>query len=291
MTITEEQMANRTFGCELEYEGISQATAAKTVAEVTGGTARYEGCHLSNWVVTMPDGRKWQVVSDGSLCGTSAEVVTPILRYADLETLQEVVRALRRAGAKANARTGLHVHVGAADFTPTEIKNLVRTFYKQETLILKAAGTLETRIARYTRTTDHAFVDKICKMRNPTMEAINKAWFGRYNPHPYHYDDHRYRALNLNNLWDSKRTIEYRFFNGTTHAGAVKAAVQLSLLIAIRAKLAKASSAKNPRPYDERNAKYDFRVFLLRLGANGPLFKTMRKLLTRNLPGSSAWHR
>ena len=84
MTITEAEMASRTFGCELEYEGISQERAAKTVAEVTGGTARFEGYHLHNWTVTMPDGRKWQVVSDGSLCGTSAEVVTPIMTVADL---------------------------------------------------------------------------------------------------------------------------------------------------------------------------------------------------------------
>jgi len=138
MTITEAEMASRTFGCELEYEGISQATAAKAVAETVGGTAHFEGRHLSNWVVTQPDGRKWQVVSDGSLCGTSAEVVTPILKWADIETLQKVVRALRHAGAKANSRTGLHVHIGAADFTPTEIKNLVRTFYKQKELIFKA---------------------------------------------------------------------------------------------------------------------------------------------------------
>ena len=291
MTVTEAQMNDRTFGCELEYEGISQVEAARVVAEVVGGTARYEGRHLHNWVVTQPDGRKWQVVSDGSLCGTSSETVTPILRWSDIETLQKVVRALRRAGAKANSRTGLHVHVGAADFTPTEVKNLVKTFYKQETLILKAAGTDEERLRHYTRRTDHAFVEKIATMRRPTMEAINAAWFGTYTLHPYHYDGHRYRALNLNNLWDSKRTVEHRFWNGTTHAGKVKAAVQLSLLIAIRAKNAKASSAKNPRPYDTRNARYDFRVFLLRLGANGPLFKTMRKLLTENLPGSAAWHR
>jgi len=84
MTITEEQMASRTFGCELEYEGISQARAAKVVAETVGGAAAYEGTHLSNWTVTMPDGRKWQVVSDGSLCGTSAEVVTPVFRIADM---------------------------------------------------------------------------------------------------------------------------------------------------------------------------------------------------------------
>ena len=195
MTITEAEMMNRTFGCELEYEGIGQSTAAKTVAEVTGGTARFVGGSYGTWEVTMPDGRKWKVVSDGSLCGTSSETVTPVMTVADLDTLQKVVRALRRKGAKANSRTGLHVHVGAADFTAENVKNLVRTFYKQEELILKAAGTLPARIERYTQKTDHGFVNKICAMRNPTMNAINTAWFGTFTPHPYHYESHRYHAL------------------------------------------------------------------------------------------------
>ena len=56
-----------------------------------------------------------------------------------------------------------------------------------------------------------------------------------------------------------------------------------------RAKDAKASSAKSQRPYNEASAKYDLRVFLLRLGANGDLFKTMRFHLCKNLPGSAAW--
>ena len=130
MTITEAELASLTYGCELEYEGISQERADKVVAEVTGGTARYEGYHLHNWVVTMPDGRKWNIVSDGSLWGTSAEVVTPILRYGDMDTLQKVVRAMRKAHAKVNSRTGLLVHVGAQGMTPTQIKNLVKSFYK-----------------------------------------------------------------------------------------------------------------------------------------------------------------
>ena len=290
MTITEAEMAGRTFGCELEYEGISQERAAKVVAEVTGGTARYEGYHLNNWTVTMPDGRKWQVVSDGSLCGTSAEVVTPVMTVADLELLQEVVRKLRKAKAKANSRTGLHVHVGAADFTAENVKNLVKTFYKQEELILKAAGTLQSRIESYTRKTDHGFVDRICTMRHPTMAKIGDAYYAGCYDRSSHYCRARYRALNLHNLWNgTKHTIEYRFFNGTTHAGEVKTAVQLALLIAIRAKNAKASSAKNPRPYSEASAKYDLRVFLIRLGANGSLFKTMRHHLCKNLPGSAAW--
>ena len=57
----------------------------------------------------------------------------------------------------------------------------------------------------------------------------------------------------------------------------------------LKAKSAKAASAKNPRPYSEASAKYDFRVFLLRLGANGETFKSMRKHLCKNLPGSAAW--
>lgn len=51
--------------------------------------------------------------------------------------------------------------------------------------------------------------------------------------------------------------------------GEIKTAVQLALPIVIRARNVKASSAKNPRPYSEASAKYDLRVFLLRLGANG----------------------
>ena len=291
MTVTEEMMSAMTFGCELEYEGISQATAAKAVAEVTGGTARYEGCHLSNWVVTMPDGRRWQVVSDGSLSGTAAETVTPILKVTDIETLQEVVRALKRKGAKVSYRTGLHIHVGIKDFTPTQVKNLVRIFYKQEELILKAAGTQQARINRYTRRTDHTFVAKICRMATPTMTKINEAWFGRYNPSPYHYDEHRYRALNLNNLWgaNAKGTAEFRFFEATLHAGELRANILLALLIALKAKSAKAASAKNPRPYNAASAKYDLRVFLLRLGWNGAMFKAPRQHLLKRMPGSAAW--
>ena len=45
MTITEAELASLTYGCELEYEGISQERAAKVVAEVTGiscGIGPYE---------------------------------------------------------------------------------------------------------------------------------------------------------------------------------------------------------------------------------------------------------
>ena len=94
MTITEAELNSRTFGCELEYEGISQETAARAVAEVVNGTPRFAGGYYGTWEVAMADGRVWKVVSDGSLRG-GAEAVSPILTYADMPVLQEVVRKLR----------------------------------------------------------------------------------------------------------------------------------------------------------------------------------------------------
>ena len=285
MTKTEAELSGLTFGCELEYEGISQAHAARLIAEVTGGRCgRYASTDA-----TMPDGRTWHVVHDGSLRGTCCESVSPILTIADLPMLEKVVAALKRGGARVNERTGLHIHVGAQTMTPTAIRNLVRTFYKQEELILKAVGTRASRLGHYTKKTDHSFVERICRDRNPTWKSLNSDWFGRYTPHFVHYDQHRYRALNLNPLWESKKTVEFRFFEGTTDAKTVAANALFCLLLAARAKDAKASSARAQRPYSEASAKYDFRVFLLRLGANGPMFKSMRKILMANLPGSAAW--
>ena len=172
---------------------------------------------------------------------------------------------------------------------PVAVKNLVRTFYKQEELILKAAGTRENRLERYTRRTDHSFVERICRDRNPTWKKLNCDWFGTYTTYFFKYESHRYSALNLNNLWNDKGTVEFRFWEGTTDHKRVAANVLFCLLLVARAKDAKASSAKSQRPYNEASAKYDFRVFLLRLGANGPMFKSMRKILMANLPGSAAW--
>lgn len=42
-------------------------------------------------------------------------------------------------------------------------------------------------------------------------------------------------------------TVEFRLFNGTTHAGEVKAHIQLCLAIAAKAKTAACASTKNQR--------------------------------------------
>ena len=289
MTLTEAQLSQLTFGIELEYDRITTRKAAETVAQVVGGTYRYEGWHLENWVVEMPDGRKWNCETDASVGGGS-ETVSPILRFTDIPMVQEVVRALRRAGARTGGGAGLHIHVGASHMTPKQIQNLVKIFYKQEELIVRGCGTQSERLGHFTRRTDRVFVDKMLRLRAPTMASLGDAYYNGVNDRFRHYCKARYRTLNLHNLWNGgKRTVEFRLFEATTHAGEIRTNILLALSIVRKAMDAKAASARNQRPYSEASARYDLRVFLLRLGWIGAMFKAPRMHLLKRMPGSSAW--
>ena len=289
---TTETMKALTFGTELEYTGITRQRAALAVQSATGGQITHNGGSYDEWRVTAPDGRVWKAVSDGSLGdrNNSAEVVTPILRYADIETLQQVVRALRRAGAKATRETSQHVHVGAEHLTARQLANLAKSWSKYEPLILAAAGTHQHRIDRYTKPCDSAFIARLQATRTDTLDALNVAWFGRVNRSPQHYDCNRYHALNLNNIWRTG-TVEFRLFNGTTHAGEVRANIILCLAAVAKAMLARTASCRSPRQPAPATAKYDMRVYLLGLGLIGEEFKNVRKHLLKRLTGDSAWRR
>ena len=201
MQNTIETMKSLTFGTELEYTGIARQVAAKAIQSVIGGRVRFTGGTYDAWEVTAPDGRIWKAIRDGSLENGGCEVVTPILRWEDMETLQEVVRALHKAGAKATSDTSQHIHIGAQSFNPTQIANFAKIFYKQEELILKSLGTWEHRLGHYAKRTDRGFIERLNATRQITNESLNKAWFGELNLHPSHYEGHRYRDLNLNNIW------------------------------------------------------------------------------------------
>ena len=101
-------MRSQAFGVEIETKGLGLEVAARAVAGALGGTAN------GTRVTDPATGKVWKAVRDGSLSGIGAEVVTPKLTYDEIPKLQEVVRALRRAGARANRECGIHVHVDAS---------------------------------------------------------------------------------------------------------------------------------------------------------------------------------
>lgn len=278
-----------TYGVEIETIGVNQEKTARCIQTVVGGRVYYGNDSYGSWIVEMADGRKWKCMRDGSLSSsTQAEIVTPILKGdADLETLQTVIRAVRANGSKCDSSCGIHVHVGANAFTPAALRNLTKIMNKQEELIYAALKVLPTRADRWARRVEPSFLRAIESKKDLSLDDLNRMWYGRENRHPEHYDSSRYHGLNLHNVW-FRGTVEFRLFNGTLHAGKVKAYVQFCLALAQKAIAAK-SAQSDKRVFNPATAKYDFRVFLLSLGMIGPKFETARLHLLSNFEGQSAW--
>jgi len=281
------------FGIEIETVKATREKVARAIQTVVGGTVRHGGtphCH-DPWEVEDARGRKWKVVADGSLTNVDveyrAEIVSPILVYGDMEQLQDVVRAVRAAGAHVSSQTGIHIHLDADAFTAKALVNLAKIVNKQEDLIVKALNINDHRLASYAKKVNGEFIEKIEKRKPKSKDELNKLWYGYQNCNPTHYDSTRYRGLNFHNVW-YRGTVEFRWFNGTLHAGRIKAYIQFCLALGAKAINSNAASSRK-RAVNPISSKYDFRVFLLGLGLIGEEFKTARHHLLANLEGDSAF--
>ena len=290
-------MKNQTFGIEIETTGIGRERTAKAIAAHFGTTARHIGLHLDDWKVPMPDGRHWTVERDGSVTDPSAEVVSPVCRYEDIEMVQAVVRAIRAAGAKADRSCGIHIHIGLGEHTPQSLRRLVNIVNAKEDLLTMALGITPERRERWCRPVEQRFLTELNRRKPATMDEFARILYrqsGGTNSDwrvcaRQHYDYSRYHLLNLHATFSTERpahTIEFRAFNGTLHAGEIKAYIQLCLAISAQALSTKAASST--RPVTD-NPKYTFRCWLLRLGFIGDEFSTAREHLLKKLPGNAAW--
>ena len=146
--------------------GITREQAAQAVAALFGTTARqtHESHTYDPWEVTDGVGKKWRFVYDGSIettrreCGRQAaahdrrysvEMNSPKLEYSEMKKLQEVIRALRHAGAVVNESCGMHVHVDASGHTPHSLRNALSIMYSKEDILFRAIGAKPDRISQY----------------------------------------------------------------------------------------------------------------------------------------------
>ena len=275
--------------------GITRSAAAKIIAEHFDTSAVHVGGTYDTYTVEDDTGRKWKVVSDASIqCQSrgertasrlyAVEVVSPICKYEDIETIQELVRELRRGGAKVNDSCGIHIHVDASRHDPKTLRNIVNIMASKEDLLYKA---LRVQIDReyYCQKADLRFLEDVNLKRPKSMSEFETLWYNGSSRRGIHYDSTRYHALNLHSVF-SKGTIEFRMFNSTLHAGEVKSYIQLCLAISHQALIQQ--RAMRTRTQSE-NEKYTFRTWLLRLGLIGDEFKTARQHLLKNLDGNIAW--
>ena len=300
-----ENLKAQTIGVEIEMNNITREDAAKIAAEYFG-TGRYENTAFRNgyssWSAWDADEREWKFQKDGSISGPDAEkceLVTPILRYEDIETLQELCRRLRKAGAKSDATRGcgVHIHIGANGHTPQTLRNLANIMASHEILLADALKLDSYRMSWYCRTVNPDFLSELNRRKPTTMADFADIWY-RGNGATYgrdqHYNGSRYHMLNYHATF-TKGTIEFRLFqfdapadgrqNGI-HAGQLKSFIQLCLAMSAMAKAVKRAS---PEPQQSENPKYAMRTWLLRLGFIGEEFATARDFLTRNLDGDAAF--
>lgn len=296
-----DMMKKQNYGVEIELTGITREQAAKVIAEYYGTTTSYAGSYYQTYTARDRKGRTWKAMSDGSIRterkrnGTkvdagreySCEVVTPVLQYEDLEDLQNVVRALRAAGAFANSSCGIHVHVDGANHTPESLTRLLNFAIGRQDLFYEALQ-IGDRANRWCHKMGRPLFTAMKKATDKSRADVERMWYSQLNDgyrggiDHEHYNETRYHGINLHAFF-TKGTVEFRLFNGTTHAGKIKAYVQFCLAMS-----AWAIDCKDTNLYfksiknltTEQRGKLMGNVLKKRLGLRGAEFKTCREHLT-----------
>ena len=185
-----------TFGMEFEVQGVQPRAAA--IALTTAGIP----CSVPDRVHATCS--TWKAVYDGSV-QEGAEVVSPILTAARLNEAHKVTRALKSAGARVDAATGFHVHLGADAFADRDgdisegLAMFIHNWYGVHSAIgaMVSASRLNNRYCKVLNRDDAA--DAAAFIRNGNLGDI--------------YGD-RYRSVNLEAL-GRHGTVEIRLHQGT----------------------------------------------------------------------------
>ena len=269
-------MFKERFGIEIEFKGMMRSKASKIVADYLKGTITELHDYYDTQEIKAPDGRKWKVMYDGSLhCQRkvngeivnvtglySCELVSPILTYdVDINTLQEIVRLLRKAGGFTNGSCGIHVHLDGKDHDVRTLRNLINIIASKNDLLYKALEIKPERM-RFCKKMDEHLINEINKKHPKSIDELANIWYeGYYGTRNTHYHDSRYHFLNLHSFFTGNHTVELRGFNSEFHAGKVRSYIVLALALNHQALTQRCASSKKPQI---ENEKFAMRTYLNR---------------------------
>jgi len=291
-------MKEQTYGVEVEVTGVTRKQLAKALAKHFGTEVR--NCTVSpsykmTLLVADTNGNDWKIEYDGSIAaqkkaggmkiGASdlykAELVSPILRYEDLEMLQDVVRVARKAGAFVNTSCGMHVHVGANLHTAKTVRNLVNIMASKQDMLYEAINVRRDGVVRWAKKVNTDFLTRLNAKKPATTSELQTEWYEGYESNTSrNYHSSRYHGLNLHAM-KMKGTVEFRMFNATLHAGEVKSYVQLALALSAQALQKRSASPKATQPMPS-GKKMTMLAWMQNWGMCGEEFKTARLHLTKH---------
>lgn len=296
------------FGTELEFSYITREKAADLVSEFFQTSYYSTEDGYDTYEIEDFQGRTWKVLRDSSITPErrkqgrivsasdeyKVELVSPILYYdEDILMLEDLVRKLRKGGARSNSGSGIHIHVGAENFDAKHLKILCNMIYAKQNILERAIKVQEIR-KRFCNLLDKDFIEKLNKSKPKTLEGFADIWYGfpsqqkgyqGYRNNKYHPS--RYKILNLHNLFSGRQNaIEIRVFNGTVHSGKLKSYIQFCLMLTAQALNQDRASYKETVT---KNDRWTMRIWLLKLGFIGGEFRTARHFLIRALSGNCAF--
>lgn len=293
-------LKEQNYGVEIELVSITREKGSGIIANYFGIRSNWYAAReygYDAWAAIDRKGRVWKCVRDGSLNDRNGgcEVVTPILQYDDMEDLQAIIRLLREAGAKADYSCGIHVHVDASKHTIDSLQRLMNFAIGRQDLFYEALAVTERRTAQYCRKMDKGLFKAIQQDSERTKASLERLWYSRLSSgysgsiDHGHYNITRYHGINLHAFF-TKGTVEFRLFNGTTHAGKIKAYVQFCLAMSAWAIEGKSTSLhfRTIKNYTmEQKKALMLRVLKNRLGLKGKEFRTARLHLTAAFGGNA----
>ena len=218
---------NQTFGVEIEFDGADPNAVARAFhAAGLASTPTLQSYHSG---ARQPG--KWVVERDSTVTG---EIVSPVLRDTP-ETwaqLEQACSILRDHGARVTARTGGHVHVGAdsagMDHDVDRFRRVASTCAWAEDLLYRlAAGS--GRSGRQHRGAGNGY--RWCgPMGSGQFEQAQTLGELATRVGASHGV-----GLNYGNILDSRRTIEYRYFDSSLDPARLQANIKLACWITKRA--------------------------------------------------------
>ena len=282
---------------EIRYNvtGDRRKALVKVISDTTGARAVYMFMPTCNYEIDY-----FTVTKDGTLLfddradSEEAEKVLEAIAEAGFdceptqeagEAAQEAPTAVTEESAKeaeqaateadsiecgeGNDAVSLTVSLPAAQHTGTTLRNLVNLIYTRASLLNKALGTS----FRVDEGLTDALLDDSAIL---TAEAFRKAVAA--------YEDEHGKALD--GLTITPETITFASLPETDDPAVIRTFTELCALMNKQALTQKRIQAKE---VNEENEKYSMRIWLIRLGLNGPDHKETRKVLMENLTGHCAF--
>lgn len=229
------EMQDRTFGIEIEFTGRNKHDTADAIARALGvphvhsmgyHSTRCETCRLD-----IPEHQRyaeWRVERDGSVTQFrnggewGGEVVSPVLKLADMPTVKKVLEAMRTptlAGGEAattNRNCGLHIHTYTKDLTNGQRANIVKQWAALDKAVFQTLVATSRRNNRFCMPMSQQEVDRVAFFlengNNAALETVTQ----------------KYRSLNVL-PFKKIGTFEFRLHQGTLNFTKVKNWVTLLL--------------------------------------------------------------